>query len=162
MWWWRRASFLLALLLLTSCVIPIPIPISIKEDPAHYAARIEPPARYNHPYNGRVSSTFCRRLKYAQFACLWVLISSTQLSPQLARGRVTAPAILFYRMMNGCPLRISVGMKLPIAMVGGQIIRVMGEGFRPSRKPPLCCSWRGRLASPQFYLLGCQRPHCVA
>ena len=63
MWWWRRAgkaksllnaSFLLALLLLTSCVIPIPIPIAIKEDPAHYAARIEPPARYNHPYNGRV------------------------------------------------------------------------------------------------------------
>ena len=49
-----QASFLLALLLLTSCVIPIPIPISIKEDPAHYAARIEPPARYNHPYNGRV------------------------------------------------------------------------------------------------------------
>jgi hypothetical protein len=63
MWWWRRArkaksllnaSFLLALLLLTSCFIPIPIAIPMKEDPAHYAARIEPPAQYNHPYNGPV------------------------------------------------------------------------------------------------------------
>jgi hypothetical protein len=47
-----NASFLLPLLLLTSCIIPIPI--VIKEDPAHYAARLEPPARYNHPHNGPV------------------------------------------------------------------------------------------------------------
>ena len=61
MWWWRRvgkakrlltAPFLLVLLLLTSCFIPIPI--IVREDPAHYAARLEPPAQYNHPYNGRV------------------------------------------------------------------------------------------------------------
>jgi hypothetical protein len=50
----RCPSAALALLLLTSCIIPIRIPISIKEDPSHYAARIEPPARYNYPYNGRV------------------------------------------------------------------------------------------------------------
>jgi hypothetical protein len=37
--------------------------------------------------------------------------------------------------MDGCPLRISVGMKLPIAMVGRQIIRVMGEGFRNAGPP---------------------------
>jgi hypothetical protein len=52
------APFLLVLLFLTSCVIPIPIGIffteDIKEDPAHYAARLEPPARYDHPYNGHV------------------------------------------------------------------------------------------------------------
>ena len=50
------APFLLVLLFLTSCVIPIPIGLFIdtKEDPAHYAARLEPPARYDHPYNGRV------------------------------------------------------------------------------------------------------------
>jgi hypothetical protein len=41
--------------LLTSCVIPIIIPIpGAKEDPAHYAARLDPPARYDHPYNGQV------------------------------------------------------------------------------------------------------------
>ena len=58
---WKRslaAPFLLVLLFLTSCVIPIPIGILFKkdlqEDPAHYAARLEPPARYDHPYNGRV------------------------------------------------------------------------------------------------------------
>ena len=46
------ALFLPVLLLLTSCVIPIPIPIP--ENAAHYAARLEPPARYNHPYAGPV------------------------------------------------------------------------------------------------------------
>jgi hypothetical protein len=48
------APFLLVLLLLTSCVVPIPIPILVRENPAHYAARLEPPAQYNHPYNGQV------------------------------------------------------------------------------------------------------------
>ena len=52
------APFLLVLLFLTSCVIPIPIGLFIKdireEDPAHYAARLEPPARYDHPYKGHV------------------------------------------------------------------------------------------------------------
>ena len=48
------APFLSVLLLLTSCIIPIIIPIPVKEDPAHYAARLEPPARYNHPYSGQV------------------------------------------------------------------------------------------------------------
>jgi hypothetical protein len=46
------ALFLPVLLLLTACVIPIPIPIP--ENSAHYAARIEPPARYDHPYAGPV------------------------------------------------------------------------------------------------------------
>jgi hypothetical protein len=46
------ALFLPVLLLLTSCVIPIIIPIP--ENPAHYAARLEPPARYDHPYAGPV------------------------------------------------------------------------------------------------------------
>jgi len=41
-------------LLLTSCVIPIPIVIPVPEDSAHYEARLEPPARYNHPYSGQV------------------------------------------------------------------------------------------------------------
>jgi hypothetical protein len=49
---------LLVLLFLTSCVIPIPIGLFIKdireEDPAHYTARLEPPARYDHPYKGHV------------------------------------------------------------------------------------------------------------
>jgi hypothetical protein len=48
------APLLPVLLFLTSCVIPIAIPIPVREDPAHYAARLEPPARYDHPYNGRV------------------------------------------------------------------------------------------------------------
>src|SRR5262249_61021550 len=30
------------------------IPIPREEDPAHYAARLEPPAQYDHPYNGQV------------------------------------------------------------------------------------------------------------
>jgi hypothetical protein len=44
--------FLPVLLLLTSCVIPIPIPIP--PSPAHVAAELEPPAKYNHPYSGQV------------------------------------------------------------------------------------------------------------
>ena len=64
MWGWRRVGkakslltvpFLLVLLLLPSCfIIPIPIGLPVREDPAHYAARLEPPAQYNHPYNGPV------------------------------------------------------------------------------------------------------------
>jgi hypothetical protein len=46
--------FFPVLLLLTSCVIPVVIPIPVREDSAHYAARLEPPAQYNHPYNGQV------------------------------------------------------------------------------------------------------------
>lgn len=48
------APLLLVLPLLTSCVIPIVIPIPVREDPAHYAARLEPPAKYDHPYNGQI------------------------------------------------------------------------------------------------------------
>jgi hypothetical protein len=48
------APLLPVLLSLTSCVIPIAIPIPVREDPAHYAARLEPPARYDHPYSGQV------------------------------------------------------------------------------------------------------------
>jgi hypothetical protein len=43
------APFLLVLLLLTSCVIPIPIAI-----PYVNVAKLEPPAQYNHPYDGQV------------------------------------------------------------------------------------------------------------
>jgi hypothetical protein len=46
------APFLAIFLFLTSCVIPIPIPIP--PSAAHVAAQLEPPARYNHPYNGQV------------------------------------------------------------------------------------------------------------
>jgi hypothetical protein len=65
---WKTLVAAPVLLLLTSCVIPTVIPIPLKEDPvpvredpvpvredpAHYAARIAPPARYDHPYNGQV------------------------------------------------------------------------------------------------------------
>jgi len=44
------APFLLTFLFLTSCVIPIPVPAS----PARVAAKLEPPAQYNHAYNGQV------------------------------------------------------------------------------------------------------------
>src|SRR5205085_2372767 len=49
----RTAPFLLVLLFLTSCVIQIPIAIPYinKEK---YAAKLEPPAQYNHPFNGQV------------------------------------------------------------------------------------------------------------
>jgi hypothetical protein len=46
------ASFFPVLLLLTSCVIPIPI--ILPADPARVSADLEPPAQYNHPYNGQV------------------------------------------------------------------------------------------------------------
>jgi len=44
--------FLLTFLFLTSCVIPIPIPVPAS--PARAAAKLEPPAQYNHAYNGQV------------------------------------------------------------------------------------------------------------
>ncbi len=47
------APFLLVLLLLTSCVIPIPIAIPYVNE-ARYEAKLEPPEQYNHPYNGHV------------------------------------------------------------------------------------------------------------
>ena len=47
------APLLLVLLILTSCVIPIPIPIPVVNE-ARYAAKLEPPAQYNHPYSGQV------------------------------------------------------------------------------------------------------------
>ena len=47
------APFLLVLLLLTSCVIPIPIAIPYVNE-ARYEAKLEPPEQYNHPYNGQV------------------------------------------------------------------------------------------------------------
>jgi hypothetical protein len=46
------APFLPVLLFLTSCVIPIVIPIP--PSPARISAALEPPAQYNHPYNGQV------------------------------------------------------------------------------------------------------------
>jgi len=68
------APFLLVLLLLTSCVIPIPIPIPVVNE-ARYAAKLEPPAQYNHPYNGQVVE---RVMPVAEVrtACQWVLMSS--------------------------------------------------------------------------------------
>jgi hypothetical protein len=47
------APSLLVLLLLTSCVIPIPIAVPYINE-ARYAAKLEPPAKYDHPYNGQV------------------------------------------------------------------------------------------------------------
>ena len=47
------APFLLVLLLLTSCVIPIPIAIPYVNE-ARYEAKLEPPEQYNHPYNRQV------------------------------------------------------------------------------------------------------------
>src|SRR5262249_20099992 len=50
---WKRslaAPFLL--IFLTSCVIPIPIPVPLSS--AQAAAKLEPPAQYNHAYNGQV------------------------------------------------------------------------------------------------------------
>jgi len=44
------APFLLTFLFLTSCVIPIPVPASR----ARAAAKLEPPAQYNHAYDGQV------------------------------------------------------------------------------------------------------------
>jgi hypothetical protein len=46
------APFLSVLLFLTSCVIPIPIPVP--PSAARISAALEPPAQYNHPYNGQV------------------------------------------------------------------------------------------------------------
>jgi hypothetical protein len=48
------APCLPVLLLLTSCVIPIPIVIPVPPDLARVAADLEPSAQYNHPYNGQV------------------------------------------------------------------------------------------------------------
>jgi hypothetical protein len=48
------APFLPILLFLTSCFIPIPIVIPVAPDPARISADLEPPAHYNHPYNGQV------------------------------------------------------------------------------------------------------------
>jgi hypothetical protein len=47
------APFLLVLLLLTSCVIPIPIAIPYVNK-ERWAAKVEPPEQYNHPYDGQV------------------------------------------------------------------------------------------------------------
>ncbi len=55
---WVSAPFLLVLLFLTSCVIPIVIPIpdtvANNAKKVRYLAELEPPAQYNHPYDGRV------------------------------------------------------------------------------------------------------------
>src|SRR5262249_54481248 len=136
MWWWRGVGkakslltvpFLLVLLLLPSCfIIPIPIGMPVREDPAHYAARLEPPAQYNHPYNGPVVERVVPEAECARIVYRWVLICS----PQLARCTVTAPAISCYRAMERRQFLIIVDTKLPIAMVGRQIIRARGEGFR--------------------------------
>jgi hypothetical protein len=48
------APFLPVLLFLTSCFIPIPIVIPVPPDPARISAALEPPAQYDHPYNGQV------------------------------------------------------------------------------------------------------------
>ena len=46
------APFLLIFLFLTSCIIPIPI--LIPPSPALISADLEPPAKYDHPYDGQV------------------------------------------------------------------------------------------------------------
>ena len=50
------APFLLVLLFLTSCVIPIavPVPVTNNAKKARYLAELEPPSRYDHPYDGLV------------------------------------------------------------------------------------------------------------
>ncbi len=50
------APFLLVSLFLTSCVIPIaiPIPVANEAKKVRYLAELEPPAQYDHPYAGQV------------------------------------------------------------------------------------------------------------
>jgi hypothetical protein len=56
---WRSsvaAPFLLVLLFLTSCVVPIaaPVPAANNAKKARYVAELEPPSEYNHSYDGLV------------------------------------------------------------------------------------------------------------
>jgi hypothetical protein len=47
------APFLLVLLFLTSCVVPIAAPVPAAKK-ARYVAELEPPSQYNHSYDGLV------------------------------------------------------------------------------------------------------------
>ncbi len=50
------APFLLVLLFLTSCVVPVaaPVPAANNAKKARYVAELEPLSQYNHPYDGLV------------------------------------------------------------------------------------------------------------
>ncbi len=50
------APFLLVLLFLTSCVVPVavPVPAANNAKRARYVAELEPPSQYNYPYDGLV------------------------------------------------------------------------------------------------------------
>jgi hypothetical protein len=50
------APFLFVMLFLTSCVAPIaaPVPAANNAKMARYVAELEPPAQYDHPYDGLV------------------------------------------------------------------------------------------------------------
>ena len=109
----------------------------------------------------RSTSALCRRRKYAHFACQWVLLPSPQLAHWWAR---TAPAILFYRMMNRRRFLLTAAAKLPIAMVGRLIILAMGDILRPNiferakqflpLSPASCkCSLNGNNRKKQFLSL---------
>jgi hypothetical protein len=78
------SPFLLIFLFLTSCVIiPIPVPPS----PARISAELEPPAKYDHPYDGQVvervmpeddvrSACMSMGLDFFTAACSWRINST--------------------------------------------------------------------------------------
>jgi hypothetical protein len=90
------APCLPVLLLLTSCVIPIPIVIPVPPDPAHVAADLEPPAQYNHPYNGQVIE---RVMPEAEVRSVCLSMGLDLLSVACS-SQITAPAIFSYRTMD--------------------------------------------------------------
>jgi hypothetical protein len=104
------APFLPVLLFLTSCVIPIAIPVPVREDPAHYSAKLEPPARYNHPYNGQVVE---RVVPEAEVRSLCMSMGADL--GGVACSWQSNGTCLFYRTTNRRPFRLSVGTKSRIA-----------------------------------------------
>jgi hypothetical protein len=65
------APFLFVMLFLTSCVAPIaaPVPAANNAKMARYVAELEPPAQYDHPYDGLVGE---RVIPVAETRVIWV------------------------------------------------------------------------------------------
>jgi hypothetical protein len=91
-----------------------------------YRLELEPPGQYNHPYAGRVDErvmavaevrTLCQSVGASGrfVACAWV-----------SKGIF---AILYYRTMSQRRSLLTVGTKLPIAMVGRQAIPTTGDAL---------------------------------
>jgi hypothetical protein len=94
--------------------------------------KLEPPAQYNHPYDGPVVE---RVMPVAEVRALCTLRGT---SPRgVACSWVSdAPAILFCRAMNGHPFPLTADTKSPIAMVGRRTIPTVEalELFKPTFK----------------------------